>query len=191
LTYSQASGTTFGIGTTTVTITAKDAANNVGTATFHVTVNTLTAADSWRFQHFGTISNSGIAADTAAPDGDGIANLLKYALAMTPGSSGVASLPQGNTRTYTEGNRFALLFNRDPARNDITMEVQASDVPGAYSWTTVAASINGAPFAGEGFVSETDAGGGLKAVEVRDTVNMDSGTPRRFVRVKVTRSTAK
>ena len=41
LTYSQNSGTVFPIGTTTVTITAKDAANNTGTGTFTVTVNKL------------------------------------------------------------------------------------------------------------------------------------------------------
>ncbi len=38
LTYSQDSGTTFPIGVTTLTITARDAANNVGTGTFTVTV---------------------------------------------------------------------------------------------------------------------------------------------------------
>jgi hypothetical protein len=42
LTYSQESGTVFPIGITTVTVTAKDAANNTSTATFTVTV---TAAD--------------------------------------------------------------------------------------------------------------------------------------------------
>ena len=187
LTYSQASGTTFGIGTTTVTVTAKDAANNAGTAVFHVIVRPLSAVDSWRYQHFGTIGNTGSAADTVAPDGDGIANLLKYALAMTPGSSGIASLPQSNIRIYAEGNRLALLFNRDPSRNDITLEVQVSDALDTGSWTTVAVSANGAPFAGDGFVVETDAGGGIKAVEVRDTVNIDSGAPHRFMRVKVSR----
>ncbi|MEI6398055.1 MAG: HYR domain-containing protein, partial [Pseudomonadota bacterium] len=38
LTYSQNSGTVFPIGATTVTITARDAANNLGTGTFTVTV---------------------------------------------------------------------------------------------------------------------------------------------------------
>jgi hypothetical protein len=38
LTYSQASGTVFPNGTTVVTVTARDAANNTGTATFEVTV---------------------------------------------------------------------------------------------------------------------------------------------------------
>lgn len=43
LTYSQNSGTVFPIGTTTVTITARDAANNVGTGSFTVTVRDTTA----------------------------------------------------------------------------------------------------------------------------------------------------
>ena len=43
LTYSQNNGTVFPIGVTTVTITAKDAANNQGTGTFTVTVQDMTA----------------------------------------------------------------------------------------------------------------------------------------------------
>ena len=39
ITYSQASGTVFPLGTTTVTVTAKDAANNTSTGTFTVTVS--------------------------------------------------------------------------------------------------------------------------------------------------------
>ena len=42
LTYSKANGTTFPIGITTVTITAKDAAGNVGTGTFTVKVSVTT-----------------------------------------------------------------------------------------------------------------------------------------------------
>ncbi len=43
ITYSKASGTTFPLGVTTVTVTAKDAANNAGTKTFTVTVQDTTA----------------------------------------------------------------------------------------------------------------------------------------------------
>lgn len=43
LTYSQASGTLFPLGTTTVTVTAKDAAGNTGTKSFTVTVRDTTA----------------------------------------------------------------------------------------------------------------------------------------------------
>ncbi len=43
ITYSQASGTSFPLGVTTVTISAEDAAHNVGTGTFTVTVGDTTA----------------------------------------------------------------------------------------------------------------------------------------------------
>jgi len=43
LTYSENSGATFPLGNTTVTVTAQDAANNVGTAAFTVTVRDTTA----------------------------------------------------------------------------------------------------------------------------------------------------
>ena len=46
---------------------------------------------------------------------------------------------------YAEGERLRVIFSRDPARNDVTIEVQAADSP-AGSWTTVATSTLGAPF---------------------------------------------
>jgi len=69
---SPASGSTFPNGTTTVTATAKDAANNTGTANFTVTVTPLTTVESWRYAHFGTASNTGAAANDADPDGAGL-----------------------------------------------------------------------------------------------------------------------
>jgi hypothetical protein len=44
----------------------------------------LTVAQSWRQQHFGTTENTGNAADTANPDGDGLANLLERAFGTNP-----------------------------------------------------------------------------------------------------------
>ena len=79
LSYSQNSGTLFPIGTTTVTATATDAANNTGTAIFTVTVLPLSALQSWRFAHYGIIANSGDAADTADPYQTGLPNLLLFA----------------------------------------------------------------------------------------------------------------
>jgi len=145
----------------------------------------LAAIDTWRLQYFGNPANSGNGADSAMPDQDGIANLLKYGLVIAPGSSGVQFLPPAQTRSYAEGKRLALVFTRDPARNDITLQVQgAASLAGP--WTALATSTNGAACTGTGFVSETNANGGLKTVETRDTVNMDAA-PRRFMRINVTR----
>lgn len=62
-----------------------------------------TAAESWRQTHFGDALNGGDGADLATPDHDGIPNLVKYGLVITPGTSGAKSLPAVQTRTYAEG----------------------------------------------------------------------------------------
>ncbi len=84
LTYSQNSGTLFANGPTTVTVTARDAANNVGTATFTVTVTPLTSLDLWRYTYFGTATENGNTADSADYDGDGTSNLLEWAFGLDP-----------------------------------------------------------------------------------------------------------
>lgn len=142
------------------------------------------AIAAWRQLYFGNPANSGNGADLATPDHDGIANLVKYGLVIAPGSAGNRFLPAAQTRTYAEGQRLALIFTRDPARNDITLQVQgAASVAGP--WTTLATSTNGAVFTGSGFVSESNASGNLKTVEIRDAVKL-SAAPSRFMRVVVT-----
>ena len=106
LTYSQNSGTTFPIGTTTVTATATDAANHAGTANFTVTVLPLTPVQNWRLAHFGTTSNTGTAADTADPYHTGIPNLFVFAFFdpnQDPAQAAVSQLPQAQR---ADGNLF-------------------------------------------------------------------------------------
>jgi sugar lactone lactonase YvrE len=69
---------------------------------------TLTLTQGWRQTHFGSIANSGSAADAADPDGDGLKNLLEYALNLPPNAaSRVPAAVQaagGNLEyTYTRG----------------------------------------------------------------------------------------
>lgn len=45
---------------------------------------TQTPRQAWRHARFGTVANSGAAADGADPDGDGAPNLLEYALGTSP-----------------------------------------------------------------------------------------------------------
>ena len=99
LTYSQASGSTFATGTTTVTVTARDAANNAGTATFTVTVTPLTTVESWRYANFGTVANTGNTADNGDFDSDGVVNLMEFAFGTDPTStaSGPAALQYAGT----------------------------------------------------------------------------------------------
>jgi len=73
---------------------------------------------------------------------------------------------------------------RDPARNDVTIEVQAT---GSLSgpWTSIATSANGAPFTGPGYVTGDAADAGLKLVEIRDVVNITAAS-QRFLRLRMT-----
>jgi hypothetical protein len=99
ITYSQNSGTLFPVGTTTVTITARDAANNAGTGTFTVTVAPLTALQNWRQQYFGAPDSTGNAADSADWDLDGITNIMEFAFGTDPtsGASGAPALQYTGT----------------------------------------------------------------------------------------------
>ena len=93
--------------------------------------------------------------------------------------------PGASVFTYAEGNRLRMFVPRDPAHNEITVEVQARGDLVAGPWTTLATSTLGVPVTGPGYVGGDDATPGVKTVEVRDLVNL-SNTTQRWLRVKVT-----
>jgi hypothetical protein len=116
------------------------------------------------------------------PDHDGVANLVEYAFGMNPSVADVSALPRVSVFNYTEGRRLRIIFPRDPAKNDVTIEVQASG--DLNNWTTISSSVLGAPTSGAGYVGGDGTGPGIKQVEVRDIVNM-SAASRRFLRIRV------
>lgn len=78
---------------------------------------------------------------------------------------------------------MTMSLQRDPSRNDITIEVLAA--PGAGGpWTVVASSVKGAPFAGPGYVSGETAGTGVRTVVIKDSAAAQSES-RRFMRIRV------
>ena len=186
LTYSQDSGTTFPIGATTVTVTAKDAADNTGTTTFIVTVTPLTPIQSWREQYFGTIGNSGDASDSADPNGNGIVNLLEYALGGDPfgNTTGMAILPRPDRNA---SNALQINFNRYTDRIELTLIVQAADSL-AGPWTNLAQSTAGAPFVvlAPGATAHESGTGTMRSITVDDLHSADDPAhPMRFMRLEV------
>ncbi len=171
-----ASGSLFPLGTTTVQATATDFAGNAATGSF--TVRVLAALEFWKFTQLGDAN----APDLGDPDADGLQTLAEYALVLPPAVPSSGSMV--TRATYAEGERLRMTLTRDPARSDVTVEVQAA-ASLAGPWTSVATSTLGAPFTGPGYVSGDAATAGVKTVEVRDTVNIPAATPR-FMRVKVT-----
>ena len=124
------------------------------------------------------------ATDADDPDHDGIVTLAEYGLNLPPGTANGAPFAAGRF-AYPDGERLRVFVQRNPAHNDVTVQVQvADDLSGP--WTPLATSTLGAPFAGPGYVGGDAATPGVKTVEIRDTVNMKDA-PARFVRVEVTR----
>jgi alpha-tubulin suppressor-like RCC1 family protein len=69
-----------------------------------LTFTTLSLLQSWRYTHFSTTANSGLTADTADYDNDGISNLMEYALNLNPKTAGklpVATAMNGMDFEYT------------------------------------------------------------------------------------------
>jgi hypothetical protein len=119
----------------------------------------------WRVLHFGASENVGPAADTADPDGDGVSNLLEYALATDPLAPS-AQPPLQATLTPSLPHSLRLTFLR--ARPELTYEVQSSS--DLVAWQTLATNPGG--------VSLTEP------VTVADSVPV-STAPRRFLRLRV------
>ena len=174
-----------GVSTIDVRVTAQDGVTQkIYTVTLTVSSsNSGVALTTWRQQYFGSDQNSGNAADLATPDGDGIPNLIKYALLMTPGQNGSARLPQAAMTGTSGSRRLTLTFQRDPSRSDVSIVVEAQSGLGG-TWSEIARSTNGADFTGSAAVSETSAAGGAKSVTVQD-VQVDASI--RFMRVRVER----
>lgn len=131
----------------------------------------------WKAANLGVAN----APDNADPDSDGIPNLLEYALGTNPNVPGPPL--QASLTPFSDGKSLSLLIPRDPARNDITLVVEASSTL-APPWTPLATSTNGAAFSGTGYVSGETLGNSVKSVLIRDSAT-SSSAPRRFIRLRV------
>ena len=167
-TYTVASVTAADAGDYSVVVTNTGGSVTSATVAVTVTPPALSPVESWRQSHFGTTANTGSAADSADPDGDGVSNLLEYATGRDPNAADATSLAtldktgDGLVLTYT--------FTRiaDP---DLVYAVQGTDdLSGTPVWTTVASSTGAANVAGP--------------VTVTDTQPI-SASPRRFLRLQV------
>lgn len=84
-----------------------------------------TPINQWRFQYFGTnAANSSMAGNSASPAGDGISNLMKYALGLNP--TNFASEPLFSYGIDTNGC-FVFSYTRpDPPPPDINYSIDVS-----------------------------------------------------------------
>jgi hypothetical protein len=162
-------------------LVASDASGTAGVRVPVLVTIANTPVQNWRLAKFGTIENTGLAADGANPDGDARINLLEYALVSEPLSSDASSPPLVTTNA---GGYLQLQFTRDPARSDLRYYVEAtSDLTAA--WTLIATGIHGAPITATGAHSSVEmSAGALKTVTVEDTAPAAAFTAR-YLRLRV------
>jgi hypothetical protein len=149
-------------GSDSFTYTITDEHGGTATATANVTVlpSSGTPIQNWRQVHFGTTSNTGNAADLADPDNDGIANLLEYALNLSPIAASTLPAPQQSA------GQFGYEFTR-PAG--------ATDVVYAAEWSNSLQSNDWQPIPNTGTEPQQRF---LRSI---------AGQPRLFIRLKISR----
>lgn len=131
---------------------------------------TFSPSETWRINHFGSPTGSGDASDLSDPDGDGVANLLEYALGSQPTSGASQQAPVLGT-TATAGQEYlSLQVPWNSSATDLTFTVEVSD--DLVNW-----------FSGPAHTTVVSAGANLV---VRDNTPVNAAN-RRFMRLTVNR----
>jgi hypothetical protein len=92
-------------------------------------IDALTPMQRWRLRSWGVIDAGGLFAPDADYNGDGVKNLMAYAMGASP--MGPVPLPEGSF----ENGRMRMAFNRVRDHTDIIYEVAASD--NMIDWATI------------------------------------------------------
>ena len=128
--------------------------------------------DQWRLANFGTITNSGPAADDADPDHDGLANLVEYALGLNPNT------PNNDPLSFASvAGRLTITYQRPhPAPVDVSYiaEVSADLTSGVW--------LSGPAYTTQIVVNHND---GTETVSVTDLAGI--AAPAHYLRVRFSR----
>ena len=100
------------------------AVNEVGDSlrSDEIGVSTRTLAEAWRFAHFGTSENAGVAADGEDPDGDFVSNLLERAFGGNPLVAEQDLMPKIDEARPL----LSLIYRKALAATDLEFRVQGS-----------------------------------------------------------------
>jgi Putative Ig domain len=168
------SGTATQTGTFAANVRAMSAS---GTGSAVVQIIVLTPLDSWKNAWFSPtqLKDPNISGDKAAPAGDGIPNLMKYALDLDPMTDGAPGLPVEGIMTLGGTNYLTLSCTLLKSATDITCTVEVS--VNLKTWNSGSSYTS--------VVSVTDNHDGTETVVVQDLAP-SNGTGS-YMRLKVTK----
>jgi hypothetical protein len=147
-----------------ITITSKEGNTTANLAPRLVITRRKGGADSWRYNNFGSINKTGNASDLADPDGDGVVNLLEYALGSDPNSAN--STPAASKVTVEDG-RVVLRFT--PQAADVYYTLQGST--DLINWVSIGNIVTSV---------------GIEATASDTVLLAPEGASRRFLRLLIT-----
>lgn len=145
--------------------------NGSSAATTPVTATTLSVLEEWQQDAFPGQTDPAIIGWDADPDGDGIPNLLEFALeGGNPGVPGSARLPEAAMVEMNDATHLTLTIQKNPAASGLQYIVEVSG--DLTIWRS-----------GEPHVSVVEETSGL--LIVMDNTPITPATPRRFLRLRV------
>jgi len=158
-----------------ITLAATNAGGS-GTASLNLIVQSSYA--NWQNTMFtpAQLSNAQISGDFATPAGDGICNLMKYALGLNPMISGTTGLPTVSITAVNGTNYLTLTYQRVISRPDLTYIVDVSS--DMQTWNS-GAGYTAAP----SIVANAD--GVTETVTVEDLTPVGIGNPSHYMRLRV------
>jgi len=145
-------------GSFTVGATPPGYVGTLGASSGTLNLTVRTVQENWRLTYFGTTANSGNAADTADPDGDGLTNAQEFAAGTVPNDPASAL----RASIAISGSNLVVSF---PTVSGKSYRVERSDTLANGSWTTLSDNIAGTG----GVLQVTDVGA--------------ASQPKRFYRV--------
>ncbi|MBE2287282.1 MAG: DUF4394 domain-containing protein [Prosthecobacter sp.] len=138
--------------------------------------------DVWKQARFGAnAGNPLIGGDDADPDGNGVSNLMEYALGAVAGSAPPTFMPVAD---YF-GGHLSLSFTRAAAANDLIYTVQVSDDLSVWQDGSVYSPYGDTPSNAFTTESTRTMQNGNEFITVRDNTPI-STTAHRFIRLRVT-----
>lgn len=144
-------------------------------------------ADGWRYVNFGTTEITEGTGDLDTPLGDGIPNIIKYAMGLkaydsnwNPVTLSPTDMPYVHQQTVNGTSYLTCSFAHNKSATDLVIKVEVTDDPKG-TWTQLD------PFLAANQVSVTDntPSVGVETIVVKDTQPITSAT-KRFMRVRVT-----
>ena len=129
-------------------------------------------------ENFGNSGNPIVSSPDADPDGDGLVNLVEYALGSNPNAKDAGTaLPT----TAAADGQLEYLVNLDSSLGDVNYTVQSST--DLVVWQEIATSIGGATVVAVpgGGASISDSGIGRRQASIK----VPASEPQTFLRLKI------